>query len=414
MLYVIALAEIEYEVENDICKAKTSSGSKKRKRSDDDEYAEESEEDNTSSNTSQGPGHACWHRIIEDYKLGAASRILHMLATLPPDLILALLHGDLPSRMQDAAFADQVGPFVELTDCPGIYAVFVSRSGRMDAGKGLTLNEMITVIKTMETYIDIGKQQSEELAREIDSVFGSDISGIDYKEQRRFGGGMSQDNFVEHRLWLRKLSEIYGPKHDALKGTENEYLLDEPMARCFAYIGMAQSPLSRAPHHWQPKESSSPLWALFYSTVRHLCKDKYLARLSTYQIFRSIREDETGLEEIVLTTLMMNLGRHGGLNYCWAGGALRSVDDQKIQKSLEFLREHDQRDANIQDAVEKLKRYENDAEREARLEKGQSDYLDCMEKTLEEVNKMKEEAEKLVAIAELSALQKAFADFEAA
>ena len=177
---------------------------------------------------------------------------------------------------------------------------------------------------------------------------------------------------------------------------------------------MAGNPLSRAPRHWNPDQDSSPLWALFYSTVRYVCKDKYRAVRSTYQIFRSIREDETGLEEIVLTTLMMNLARHGGLSYRWAGGVIPNVDDQKIQKSLEFLREHDQRDANIQDAVEKLKRYENDAEREARLEKGQSDYLDCMEKTLEEVNEMKEEAEKMVAIAKLSALQKAFADFEAA
>ena len=69
----------------------------------------------------------------------------------------------------------------------------------------------------------------------------------------------------------------------------------------------------------------------------------------TYQIVRTIREDETGLEEIVLTTLMMNLGPHGGLSYRWAGGVTQKVDEQKTQKSPEFPCEHDQRDANIQD-----------------------------------------------------------------
>jgi hypothetical protein len=49
--------------------------------------------------------------------------------------------------MQDPAFADRIGPFVELTDDPDIYAVFVSSVGA-DAGKGLTLREMLTVIET--------------------------------------------------------------------------------------------------------------------------------------------------------------------------------------------------------------------------------------------------------------------------
>ena len=73
------------------------------------------------------------------------------ITTLPSDLILAILHGDLPSKMQDPAFAERVGPFVELTDCPSIYAVFVAQVGGVDAGKGLTLREMVTVIETYYT-----------------------------------------------------------------------------------------------------------------------------------------------------------------------------------------------------------------------------------------------------------------------
>jgi hypothetical protein len=79
---------------------------------------------------------------------GAKSLYQHApTSNLPSELILALLHGDLPSKMQDHAFADRIGPFVELTNCPGIYDVFVSSVGA-DAGKGLTLREMLTVIET--------------------------------------------------------------------------------------------------------------------------------------------------------------------------------------------------------------------------------------------------------------------------
>ena len=413
MIYNVALSEIEYEKERGICKP--SSNSRKRKRkSDDDEYVDEEDPDTTTSSTSStGHGHSSWHRIIDDYRLGADSRILHTLSTLPSDLVVALLHGDLPSKMQDEAFADRIGPWVELTHCPGIYAVFISRTSGPDKGKGLTLREMVSVIEAIEEYLRLDTQDSEDIARKIDTVFSGDVSALDYEGQRRFGGGINQCDFKAHREWLKSLISVYYTKFDALIGTEHEYLLDEHIPRCLCYIGLSHNPLSRATEHWTPNESSSALWALFYSAVRFVCKDKYNARAS-YQVIKTIRVEDVGLEEIMLTTMMMNLGRNGGLNHRWAGGRLQVVDEPRIQESVDFILQHDQRDINLQVCVEKAPAFIADPAGEERAANAKKEYLERMEKNMQEVSEMKEEAERVFRVAELTELQMAFEAFEAA
>lgn len=70
--------------------------------------------------------HCSWKLIIEDWVACSGLALLYYLSQLHPKVIVALINGDLASKMQDSAFPSEVQAYLTPSDRQGTYAVFVS------------------------------------------------------------------------------------------------------------------------------------------------------------------------------------------------------------------------------------------------------------------------------------------------
>ena len=402
-IYHIALAFIEQEVEE---KAQTGSGSTARSRtlrrsdtscSADDDYQPSSsapdssgarldetnitdlrgevdelslsarmhaDDDNSSDNELEDGGHKSWRDIRDDWEQGMESRMLSSIASLPPDLISAILYRDLPFRMQDRDFFSRVGAWVNCSDAPGVYGTFVAISptardpAARSIGAGPCLEHMLKAIDTMWLYIDIEDPSSREISKKIDGQFdpAPKVGEYNYGEQRKYAGSADHRSFDLLDQGIGWLHQVYHEVEKQLRSTDDLHLLNESM-RCPVYIGMSSNPSSRGPRHRGRPDSK--LLGLFLSTMKYLYGDIYEIGAYTYQLFYGLHEEDIGFLEIVASILGSGFPWDGGLAYTYAGGrphGMHEIHKQRMGNAAEMISKSGNIEHNLKDSVEKMNR----------------------------------------------------------
>ncbi|KAK5545173.1 hypothetical protein LTR25_000180 [Vermiconidia calcicola] len=296
-------------------------------------------------------GHSSWVKITDDYASGGAkSRMIFYLLSLGPDLTVAFLRGDLPRKLQhDADFRAKYAPYVTCRETQGVYSVFLARTSSTKssqvspdqaqlAGRGLTPHELMKVVADMRDYIDTSRPKSSELAQDIDQLKRGPNLDLDYSfGQRRYGGGERRDLFDMHERWLKTIERSVLRQYRALQGTDKHGLLDLPFLRCLAYVGLGINTLERATNHWSHKGRESPLYGLYTATTWTNYGDLFGVQEYTYQVFKTTRIEDIGLDEIVASLLLSAYPWEGGLSYTWAGsskGATGNRDNRAYTDGL--------------------------------------------------------------------------------
>ncbi|KAK5207975.1 hypothetical protein LTR41_006487 [Exophiala xenobiotica] len=282
-------------------------------------------------------GHSSWVKITDDYASGGAkSRMIFYLLSLGPDLTVAFLRGDLPRKLQhDADFRAKYAPYVTCRETQGVYSVFLARTSSTKssqvspdqaqlAGRGLTPHELMKVVADMLDYIDTSRPKSSELAQDIDQLKRGPNLDLDYSFGQR---------------------------------------------RCLAYVGLGINTLERATNHWSHKGRESPLYGLYTATIWTNYGDLFGVQEYTYQVFKTTRIEDIGLDEIVASVLLSAYPWEGGLSYTWAGssrGATGNRDNRAYTDGLtrnglsihnskfldDSIQDWDDKQTNIQEMLE--------------------------------------------------------------
>ena len=315
-------------------------------------------------------GHEIWHRFITDLDLGSHSRTLYYLSSLPPELIHAWIHGNVPERLEDRVFSKRARPSVKLRDIQGTYAAMVAvaeqcsstqpGSSQLDPGQGIKWSHLNDALRTMDHYTRAGcaTKEQEKMAREIDFIFLHTSLNIDYTSQRKYGRGPRKNDFSKIDWWIDRMQDeilsLTGPGY---------YNKDDHMKRCLAYVGLASRVRNRALSHTSQRREESKLFGLFMSVLRYKFGDYYDTETYTYQIFRTTRIADIGLDEIISTELVSGHPWDGGLNFTWAGvstgnHAARTHPDyiRQLKESAEFIRNSGFQEENIEISISKLER----------------------------------------------------------
>ena len=346
--------------------------SKKRSLPDpEDDYEDYKSQEEKPEAIDPTQGHEIWHRLIEDLNLGSHSRSLYYLSSLPPELLRAWIHGNVPERMQDHTFAKKAYSSVLLRDIQGTYAVMPavtakcsstqpSSSTQLHQGHGIKWSHLEEALLTMDKYTRVDNASDEEIetARGIDAIFLQKSLAIDYTSQRKYGRGPRKNDFEKIQWWIQRMQDesvdLIGPS----LYNKNDY-----MKRCFAYAGLASNVRDRGLSHTTQRGEESKLLGLFMSVLRYKFEDYYDTQNSTFQIFRTTRIADIGLDEIISTELVSGHPWDGGLNFTWAGvsvgaNAVRTHPDylRQLQNSAESIRNSGFQDENIAQSISKLER----------------------------------------------------------
>ncbi len=329
-----------------------------------------------SMNTERG-GHTSWNTIVKDIALGPLSRTIFYLCSLSPRVIPALIEGSLPSKLRDPEFSRACLRHLRLRNTQGVYTVFVAATNpdrnsqpsddtHEHVGKGLTLAQLRQVTDAMRKYIDVKDTSKEaiDLAKKIDCQRGSLGSKINYKKQRLYGGGVGKDNFTKHKYWVERVDEIYLDWAKRLREQEPQLPISKHLQRCFAYVGLSGNVLTRAPRHWTGGSSESPLFGLFAATTEMLFGDDYSVEEFTYQILKTTRVEDIGLDEIIISILTSSFLWDGGLNFTHAGssrGRLENrndpnFDQQNLQANAESIQRSGLTQTNVEHATTKVEK----------------------------------------------------------
>lgn len=244
-----------------------------------------------------------WNMLLTDLNKGTNSRCLYYLLTIPRQVLMAVIRGDLPSKLElDTNFRRDFLSRLELTSRPGVYVIYVGRSskpsgsGKHERGMGLTPAEAQLVWEHLDCY-DQGTasdQGSNETCRKIDNAYpGSHF--VNYKKgDRRWK--WENVGFLKHAL-----------EHECLMPNHSH---PDRMRLCQAYVGLSGNVLSRAPQHATPGTNSSPVFSVWLSILQKQWPDMFMA--FPYQLLRVEHNQELGLCEVLVSVL-------AGA-YCWEGG----------------------------------------------------------------------------------------------
>ena len=315
-------------------------------------------------------GNASWRRLIKDIDLGLESRALFYLCSVPPILIPALIKGDLPRQMQDPEFRSKVSPHIEPRGTQGVYAVYLARQGSQNstqgddasAGYGPSLSELRRVIAAMKLYIDVDDPESEKMARDIDTQYG-EKKGLDYRRQRRYASGVDRWDMSGHQYFIDTFEHLYlWRANQYFEEDKNDPRLFEHLLRCFVYIGLSGRVLDRVTRHWTHSGEESCMYGLFCATVSWLFGETYGVRHSSWQIFKTVANDDVGLEEILLSVITSALPADGGLNMTYCGGSLGNpnkknqiIQARRLKDNADSIHRHGFVAQNIEDAYVKWK-----------------------------------------------------------
>ena len=314
-------------------------------------------------------GHKSWRDVRDDFEKGTESRMFYGLASLPPDLIPAILYGDLPVRMQDKNFFDRVGAWLDCGDEPGVYGAFVAVSTTTQSrypqiehpiassiGAGPCLDHILKAIDAMRVYINLEDPASSEISKKIDGQYDPvpRVGEYNYKRQRKYAGGAEHRSFSLLEQGIDWLHQLYHEIEQQLRSTNDLHLMTEPM-RSPVYIGMSCNPSSRALKH--KSRPDSKLMGLFRSALKYLYGDLYEIGSFTYQLFHSGREDDIGFLEIIASILSSGYPWDGGLAHTYAGGrphGMHEIHKLRMNKATKMVQTSGNLEHNVQDSAKKI------------------------------------------------------------
>ncbi|KIW09963.1 hypothetical protein PV08_11739 [Exophiala spinifera] len=358
-------------------------GKRKRPRRDrssnDDGYDEQGNVDRESDSPDDDDidhdtgGHKSWDIVINDYRQGGKSRMIYYLSSIPSELLLALLEGNIPSKMQNPQFREDFRSYTQLRQGPGSYVVYIAltdpktqtqpgQGTRNHIGRSFSLEQLSTVVDELKEYInvDTASVQSQEKAKAIDAKLGQVKAPIGYKHARRYGSGSDRTGFNKHQGFIERIEEMYWKYSAELLEEGKHHLLRKPLERCFAYVGLAVNVQNRVPQHWSVNKSGSPVLGLMRALASYLFDTQYGIEESSYMIFRATRSDDIKLLEIVTSILASSFIWDGGLNITHAGTSIGASDwsdprvVDKMQKFADNISQSGMMDRHIADDDEKV------------------------------------------------------------
>lgn len=144
---------------------------------------------------------------------------------------------------------------------------------------------------------------------------------------------------------------------------DDEDILDVYLQMYLAHSGLATNVLTRSSNHWGYYGSDSPLFGLASATIHYHFGDAFSVEDHTYQMFKTTRVEDIGLDEMTTAILVSAYPWDCGLSYTWAGvstGNPASRSDPAfldgIQDNAESIQRSGFLDLNIQDTKQKLDR----------------------------------------------------------
>lgn len=287
--------------------------------------------------------HESWKLILDDFEKEDGLKTLFYLSSLPPELKLALIRGDLPSKMRDPDFRHKFYALTDPEDCQGTYVVYISvnmqapekNQDPRNIGKGLTLRQLLKVIEGVRLYIDVQHVDSAAYAQKVDVKFSGQPelrAKLDYKYQRRYGSGNQNDVFEHQQEWLHHMELYYERWIDNHKSTGgDDELLDFHLERCFSYVGQGRNNLWKSlqqHHHWG---GISPVFGLVCAILRLEYDREFTTQNSTYQVFSTVHKSHIDFDEKLTTLLCSAYPWDGGLSTAYAGVPLDKLETSDAQ-----------------------------------------------------------------------------------
>ena len=212
-----------------------------------------------------------------------------------------------------------------------------------DIGKSLTLKQLAEVVQKMCLYISIHDPDSAAYAKSIDDyVDGTYGLNLDYSFQRRFGVTEDRKYFDQHRKWIEHVEKhILRPAYTN-EGSNEDVTRHQHLLICLAYVGFSTVVSQFSAEPWIEPYPESYIFGLFIAIVRAVCGNEYGAeydsRSPTYQIFRTTRTEDIGLDGLITSILLSSYYSDCGLNYTLAESTtsrLWDTDSSGYKKMLE-------------------------------------------------------------------------------
>jgi len=156
-----------------------------------------------------------------------------------------------------------------------------------NSGMGLRLDHFLWVAEIISRHINLKDHAFVEDAKRIDNVYGGCPHSMDYKSERRYGGGGEGDKaFSRHRKWLNFWNE------EMLAWAKSERcspeLLHKHLRKCLVYCGLSCRASSRNPAHDLQTGCSSPLIGLVLAALRVYYPYTYTVKSYSFQVIRTV------------------------------------------------------------------------------------------------------------------------------
>ena len=201
-----------------------------------------------------------------------------------------------------------------------------------DIGKSLNLKQLAEVVQKMRLYISIHDPSSAAYAKSIDDyVDGTYGLNLDYSFQRRFGVSEDRNCFGQHDKWIERVEKHILRPADTNEGKDGDATDRPHLLRCLAYVGFSTVVSQFSAEPWIEPYPESYIFGLFIAIVRAVCGSEYGAeyetRSPTYQIFRTTRIEDIGLDGLITSILLSSYYSDCGLNHTLAESTTSQLGD---------------------------------------------------------------------------------------
>lgn len=338
-----------------------------------DERQEELKKNGRTGGTPSGS----YDTLYADCRLGVKSRSLRYLMSMPEEVLMAVIKGNLPLMMEDRDFNAKYRDFLSLRPCQGVYIIYphvrhtdtlpdLRQPGPTAAtitGYGLSIEELLDVVREMDQYAHASNNDTlaNSRAQELDSKYrNSKNAQLDHSiGERKY----KQGKLKSHTLFIAALDQQYSlSKLKVWTKAEQQKRLQ----RCFPYVGLSHKVQERAPQHYTQVGTTSPTFGLFNAVLRALYGDKF--ETTGYQLIRTTDVDDIGLDEILISMLASAYAWRGGLTANHAG---QQTGDQAVRddtynaellESEEYYRTRPYQAANAEKSVNLFKKAQMNSE----------------------------------------------------
>lgn len=383
--------------------------------------------------------HISWTKIQADFAKGSKSRTLFYYASMHPKSIIPFIEGTLPYLMrQDLEFARPVGPYVLLTQEQSIYAIYHTRNalpvphrGHVPTAENAKVGTSFSPMEWIELAHDLweisdfqhNSAATRQLRREIECAITSTAGRrqIQYengdKDDCTFYSVHAYEDYLE--VWLQELEfSFLTEARKRYNDDPSDPWLHAPFTSGPPYVGLSHHSLRRCGEHWGlTNRSEGIVFALLAGAVQRRYKGRFAMQQSSYQVFKTVRKSDIGLDEIAASVALGSYVEDTGLNISYAGvqtGSSISTSDEdhrrvharhalEIQES-EFLA------ANIAESHAKIMDWDRILRRVVAFQKGQdgrTELAESIARNLTNAQALEKKVDNLRYLNQASKLQKA-------